>query len=128
MRQRLLVIVTCFVLLALPVALSLLAIKRSTKLETRVHTIETATLMPCLRGQGPAADKACRALINRLLEAATPKQLKKLRGGEVHTAEEVRRIVQRALVRERMRQVLGSRGAGGGGDVSGGPQQGQPPG
>jgi len=72
---------------------------RVEKVETRVNTIETrVVLTPCLQ----TSDRVCRMFLNRLLAAATPEQLRRLRGVRRLTPREVRREVRR-FERERRR-------------------------
>jgi hypothetical protein len=63
----------------------------------RVETIEReiVTLTPCLQG----SDLACQTFLDRLIQAARPEQLRRIRGGDVVTPQEVRKIV-REEVRE----------------------------
>jgi len=66
--------------------------ERVEKVETRVNTIETrVVLTPCLQTN----DRVCRMFLNRLLAAATPLQLQRLRGVRRLTPQEVRREIKR---------------------------------
>ena len=68
---------------------------RSEHTRTRVERVEReiVTLTPCLQG----SDKACQAFLDRLIQAARPDQLRKLRGRRVVTAEQARRIFKQVL-------------------------------
>jgi hypothetical protein len=74
------------------VAFAIVLVVRGEDTRTDVKTIkrDTVTLTPCLRGN----DKSCRAFLGRLLRAATPEQIRKLRGKPEFTTEEIRRIVR----------------------------------
>jgi hypothetical protein len=100
MIARWLPLVAALSLIVIPLTVGVLALHKADDAQERVRRIETITLFPCLEGQGDKAEAACRALLERLLKSATPEQLKKLRGGEIRSAEDIRSEIEAAIDRQ----------------------------